>query len=44
MPGDENDGNVHAGVPQLLLKMQAANSGKAYVQYETTRTVRRHSL
>ena len=41
MTSDKDDGNAHAGVSQLALKIQTIDSGKSYVQNETTWSVGR---
>jgi hypothetical protein len=44
MPRNENDRNLQTRVSKLLLEIQAIDSGKAYIQYQTTGSIRRLSL
>ena len=40
MASNEDDGNAYAGVCQLSLKLQAADSRKGHIQNKTTRPIR----
>src|ERR1700693_155450 len=40
MTSDEDDGNLNARVSQLLLKVEAIDSGKTYIQNQATGHVR----
>ena len=43
MPGDENDWNAETRVVQLLLKVQAIDSGKVYIQNQATGSIQPRS-